>query len=152
MANKRKSLASWKKSEKRYLRDSNDPQVKQLIDAASDGEFLEISYDGGSRPGSIRKILPKDVFYVPDFGNYVSAYDYLRHEDRTFRLSRIRVLDEIKDSPKPNNQQPLSEPKLVVPVASSRVRSTPIERKKRSTSVWYLIVGITLLTVIITQQ
>ena len=151
MANKRRSLASWKKSEKRYLRESHDPQVKQLIDAASDGELLEISYDGGSRPGSLRKILPKDVFYVPDFGNYVSAYDYLRHEDRTFRLSRLRVLDQIKDSPKPN-KQPLSGPKIVAPVASSRVRSTPIERKKRSTSVWYLIVGITLLTVIITQQ
>ncbi|MDC3279698.1 WYL domain-containing protein [Gammaproteobacteria bacterium] len=185
MANKKRSLDNWNKSGKHFLKDSDDPQVQRLIDAASDGELLEITYDGGSQPGSSREILPKEVFFVPNFGHYVSAHDYRRQEERTFRLSRLRVLDDIKGVPAPIDQhsfvepeisvpaansqvrstpvepkrqsapiykQPSVEPGFAVPAANSQVRSTPVEPKRQSTSIWFLIVGVTLLTIIISQQ
>ena len=110
MARKRKSLREWKGAPKRHLRDSDDPQVCRLIDAASAGEVLDIVYLGGSRPGTSRQILPRAVYFSVGFGYYVEAYDYRRKEGRTFRVDRIQLLGEPASAPRTVRSRQLPKP------------------------------------------
>jgi predicted DNA-binding transcriptional regulator YafY len=149
MAKKTRPLGDWRKAPKRYLRDSDDPQVYRMIEAASGGELLEIVYSGGSQPGTSRQILPKTVYFAIGFGYYVEAYDYRRGEDRTFRLDRIRVLGGQASAQRParprrsGRSQPA--PSTVRPVA----RSVSPKEKSGSSSIWYWIAGIIVLVIIL---
>lgn len=148
MTTKKRPLGDWKKSVKRYLRDSDDPQVQRIIDAASAGELLEIAYSGGSRPGSSRRILPKAVYFAIDFGYYVNAYDYRRREDRTFRLDRLRVLGELKGAQRPVSRRRSSQPQPSPSTARSAARPASPKEKNRLSLAWYWIAGIILLLII----
>ena len=51
---------------------------------------LTFRYIGGSHPGSIRTVSPKELFQVAGYsGCYLLAYDLDLDEERVFRLDRI---------------------------------------------------------------
>ena len=54
---------------------------------------LTFRYIGGSRPGDIRTVRPKELFQVAGYpGCYMLAEDLDLDEERIFRLDRIDLL------------------------------------------------------------
>ncbi len=154
MATKKRPLGDWKNAPKRYLRDSDDPQVRRLIDAAAAGELLDIVYLGGSQPGTSRQILPRAVYFAIDFGYYVEAYDYRRQGNRTFRVDRIQGLagqPASRRTVRPRrSQEPQPAPSTARPKAGSVAPHLEQLKKEKSgfSPVWYWIAGIILLFII----
>ena len=149
MATKKRPLGDWRNAPKRYLRDSADPQVRRMIEAASAGELLEIVYLGGSQPGTSRQILPEAVYFAIDFGYYVEAYDYRRREDRTFRLDRIRVLGGQAGAQRSGRAHQSPKPQPAPSTVRAADRSVSPKEKSGSSLVWYWIAGIILLIIIL---
>jgi predicted DNA-binding transcriptional regulator YafY len=132
-----KELEDWRASKKAPIDYSSDPMVARLLEAAEDGELIEIVYHGGSSPGSSRWISPRKLFRVAGYGIYVEAYCDQRKEVRTFSTDKIGIAHE--DDPRQ-----LSAGDLISTSrdASSRLASS----SKASDATWiYWVVGIGLL-------
>jgi len=84
-----KELEDWRASKRTSIDYAYDPTIARLLEAAEDGELIEIIYFGGSSPGSSRWISPRKLFKVAGYGVYVEAYCENRKEVRTFLTEKI---------------------------------------------------------------
>jgi predicted DNA-binding transcriptional regulator YafY len=128
-------LYAWKSSSKTDLGSLADPTAIRLLEAAADGEFVDIIYDGGSTPGATRSIQPKNLFKVAGYGEvYVEAYCELREENRVFRLDRLRLVSidiEISTSRTTggkSNRSRSAGPRNAGLRSNGRTRSSDIDR------------------------
>ncbi len=65
-------------------------EQETILDAIRNQTTLTFRYIGGSRPGDIRTVRPKELFQVAGFsGCYILAVDLELDEERVFRLDRI---------------------------------------------------------------
>jgi len=86
-----KELEDWQASQRAPIDYSSDPSISCLLEAAENGERIEIVYHGGSSPGSSRSISPRELFRVKGHGTYVEAYCDQRKEVRTFSTEKIQI-------------------------------------------------------------
>ena len=148
MPRKMRALRDWKDANKRYIGNSSDPLVSQVIDAASTGEILEITYHGGSQPGASRQISPKRVFISDNYRHYVEAYDYSRKTSRTFRLDRMQVLGAQASTPSSRNNSKPHQPRTARPVTVTPETPRSQDGKEGLSLGWLWIVGIILIIII----
>ena len=83
---------------KNYLLEQE--RKKELINwAYQNNEKLEITYKKFNGETTKRKIQPLSTVYKDKLGEfteeYIQAYCYLRHEERTFRFDRIKQIEKI---------------------------------------------------------
>lgn len=65
-------------------------QHRNIIDYAMQHHLIvSVIYDGGTRKGNARNILPHRYFLREDIA-YLSCYDYACQENRSYRLDRIK--------------------------------------------------------------
>ena len=148
MARKMRALRDWKNANKRYIGNSSDARVSQVIDAASTGEILEITYFGGSQPGASRQISPRAVFISDNYRHYVEAYDYRRKTFRTFRLDRMQVLGTQASTPSSRNNPKPHQPRATRPVTVTPETPESQDGKGGLPLGWLWVVGIILILII----
>lgn len=95
-------LENWKKKPRTKVETVDTQNEKRLMEAIENGEVIKIWYDGGSNPGTVREIQPKELFRVSGYESsmYLNAFCYLRKEPRSFRLDKIRFSETIKLKPR----------------------------------------------------
>ena len=71
-----------------------NPTLYRLLRAIEKSESLPIIYDGGTPPGLVRDITPREVVKLKERGLYVEAYCHTRKEDRIFKLEIISLPDD----------------------------------------------------------
>ena len=71
-----------------------NPTLYRLLRAIEKSESLPIIYDGGTTPGLVRDITPRDVVKREERGLYVVAYCHTRKENRVFKLENISLPDD----------------------------------------------------------
>ena len=81
-----------------FIRNPDDqyynPTLFSLLRAIEKSESLLIIYDGGTTPGLVRDITPREVVKLKERGLYVEAYCHTRKEDRIFKLEIISLPDD----------------------------------------------------------
>ena len=70
-----------------------NPTLYRLLRAIEKSESLPIIYDGGTTPGLLRDITPRDIVKLEE-RLYVLAYCHTRKEDRWFKLENISLPDD----------------------------------------------------------
>jgi hypothetical protein len=93
-------LAEWRAEPRDYLKSEelSSPLAKKLALAAAQSKVVRIEYEAGSTPGRIRDIRPQAVFRVPGYeGLYLEALDIQKNEERSYRLDRLRWVEEISE-------------------------------------------------------
>ena len=132
-----KELEDWQASKRTTIDYSSDPTIARLLEAAEDGELIEIIYHGGSSPGSSRWISPRKLFRVSGYGAYVEAHCDKRKEVRTFSTEKIEIAHE----------HDLRKSLASAQIPTSReISSRSASSSKTSGVTWiYWIVGIGLL-------
>lgn len=63
--------------------------IKYLSKAIESGEELTIIYHGGSKPGEMRKIIPRSID-----GDTLKAVDTKYNRVKSFSIKKIQILDE----------------------------------------------------------
>lgn len=76
-----------------------------LAKAADENRTVQIAYHGGSRPGTVREIVPRKVTHLE-----VLAIDLASHRTKTFKLERIEPIEAGVDfvPPAPPTKEPES--------------------------------------------
>lgn len=135
----RQSLEDWKNASRTSISDSRDPLTRRLLDARENGEFVKITYDGGSSPGAAREIQPRHLFRVSGYGDavYMEAFCSFRNEVRVFKLDRISMDDlsakEIsKTRPASKQREKTKFPRAPTPVKRAVIR----DKGRPSSSPW----------------
>jgi hypothetical protein len=85
----------WGRKQRRRIRESDDPKVRRLNEAAADGAFIEVRDHGGDRPGVVRAIRPHGVFQLGGDDKHLYLHAFCRESDdeRAFRLDQLELLD-----------------------------------------------------------
>lgn len=89
-----------KKTTKPYSVEEENQKRRKLIEwAYQNNEKLEITYKKFNGETTKRIIQPLSTVYKDKLGEfteeYIQAYCYLRHEERTFRFDRIKQIEKI---------------------------------------------------------
>jgi hypothetical protein len=88
-------LQAWKKAKRTNLQlvDVRGKKETLLLKAAKRSREIKIQYHGGRDVGTIRKVIPRQVFKVEGYrSTYLLAYDFTHDEDRTFNLNDFEIL------------------------------------------------------------
>ncbi len=136
MAN-RNDLKNWKNAKQTLVRSSRDPHIKQLLEASENGEFVEITYYGGSTPGETRSIMPIRLFTVKGYGKsvYIEAFCEQRQENRVFHMDRLEIADEDLSSTRlPTSDRARSKVKRAKTPKNKVARSSQTGLTKRSST------------------
>ncbi len=128
MARKKRTLGAWNKAPSRHVHRSVEPKVNELLEASSSGEVLDISYQGGSAPGTSRQVLPKRVYFKEGYGLYLEAFCYRRRSDRSFRVDKINLLRGEKEFSRPHT--PLSPVRYPAPSRERLLPQSTYESRK----------------------
>jgi hypothetical protein len=88
------ALDDWKKARRTYLTRTDlwATKTRYLFDASVASRTVTIRYNSGDDPGSLRRIVPKQLFKVK--GNhavYLLAYDVGKQEERNFKVRYIEL-------------------------------------------------------------
>jgi len=86
------ALSGWLKAPRVPVLLADESPGAELLLACLRREAIDFIYNGGSAPGSLRRVLPTALFTMGDGDTiYLSGFCSLRQAERLFRVDRIRL-------------------------------------------------------------